>query len=138
MDKGKTLRDFEKSYAKKDVPKFKVGDSVDVHVKIIEEGKKRIQVFAGIVIKKQNTGAKQTFTVRKVSFAEGVERTFPIHSPNVDKVVVTRKGNVKRSKLYYLRKKVGRKTKIEGEDVYAEKTSSEPDAPREKGAKKGA
>jgi len=124
MNKQKIIRDYENQYMKKDVPHFRVGDTVDVHVKIIEEGKKRIQVFSGIVIKKQGSGGRKTFTVRKISFAEGVERSFPIHSPNIEKVVISKKGGVKRAKLYYLRKKIGKKSKIEGEDIYGEKKAS--------------
>ena len=136
MDNGKTIRDHEQSYMKKEIPSFKVGDTVDVHVKIVEEGKKRIQVFTGTVIKKKGTSSRLTFTVRKISFSEGVERTFPVHSPNVEKIIVTKKGNVKRAKLYYLRKKIGKKTRVEGEELYGEKApSSEKNAaPRKEGA----
>jgi large subunit ribosomal protein L19 len=137
MNKDKMIRDYEDSYLKKGIPAFRIGDTVEVHVKIIEEGKKRIQVFTGIVIKKKGTGARQTFTVRKISFTEGVERTFPIHSPNIEKIVVAKKGNVQRAKLYYLRKKIGKKTKIEGEDVYEKKSPSSNAAPREEGKKEG-
>jgi len=137
MDKQKAIRDFEKDNMKKDIPKFRVGDTVEVFVKIVEEGKKRLQVFEGVVIKKRGTGARKTFTVRKVSYSEGVERTFPIHSPNTEKIVVIKKGNVRRAKLYYLRGKIGKKTKIEGKELYSEEgTAPSPDvAPREEGKK---
>ena len=131
MNREKVIRDFEKGYMKK-APEFSPGDTVEVHVKIVEEGKKRIQVFEGVVIGKKGSGARQTFTVRKVSYSEGVERTFPLHSPNIEKVVVTKKGNVRRAKLYYLRGKIGKKTKIEGEDIFQE--APEP-APREEGSR---
>ncbi|MEE8359905.1 MAG: 50S ribosomal protein L19 [Candidatus Omnitrophota bacterium] len=124
INKQKIIADYESQYMKKDVPHFGVGDTVDVHVKIVEEGKKRIQIYTGIVIKKQGSGGRKTFTVRKISFAEGVERSFPVHSPNVEKVVVVKKGSAKRAKLYYLREKIGKKAKIEGEDIYVKKTSS--------------
>ncbi|MFH1753328.1 MAG: 50S ribosomal protein L19 [Candidatus Omnitrophota bacterium] len=131
MDKGKIIREYEEEYMKKDLPKFKVGDTIDVHVKIIEEGKKRVQVFSGVVIKKQGSGGRKTFTVRKISFAEGVERSFPLHSPNIEKIVVSKKGGVKRAKLYYLRGKIGKKAKIEGEDIYAEKKAAPESRPQE-------
>ncbi|MDB4349722.1 50S ribosomal protein L19 [Omnitrophica bacterium] len=137
MNKEKIIRGYENSYMKKELPKFNIGDTVDVHVKIVEEGKKRIQVFTGTVMKMKGSGARRTFTVRKVSFSEGVERTFPIHSPNVERIVVSKKGNVKRAKLYYLREKIGRKTKIEGEELYGDKTPSSDAAPRKEGEKKG-
>lgn len=138
LNKQKILLDYESQYMKKDVPHFRVGDVIDVHVKIIEEGKKRIQVYTGIVIKKQGSGGRKTFTVRKISFAEGVERSFPVHSPNIEKIVVSKKGNAKRAKLYYLRKRIGKKAKFEEKDKYAEKTSSADAAPRKESAKEGA
>ena len=137
MNKQKAIQDFEKGNIKKDIPKFRAGDTVEVFVKIVEEGKKRIQVFEGVVIKKRGTGARQTFTVRKVSYSEGVERTFPIHSPNTEKIVVIKKGNVRRAKLYYLRGKIGKKTKIEGKELHSEegKAPSPDAAPRKEGKK---
>jgi len=96
--------------------KFSPGDTVKVHVKIPEEGGKvRIQVFEGTVIKKHGGGMSQTFTVRRVSYGEGVERVFPVHSPMIDRVELVRKGKVRRSKLYYLRGRKGKKAKIEEE-----------------------
>lgn len=138
MNKHKIIKDYEDKYLKKDITKFKVGDTVEVFVKIIEEDKKRVQVFTGIVLKKQGTGARKTFTVRKVSFGEGVERTFPLHSPNIDKIVISKKGNVKRAKLYYLREKFGKEAKIEGDDIYAVKAKNTEAAPREESPKEGA
>ncbi len=129
MNKGKMIRDFESNYAKKDIPKFRVGDTVEVHVKIVEEGKKRIQIFEGTVIGRKGSGIRETFTVRKVSYGEGVERVFPVHSPNIEKIVISKKGSVKRAKLYYIRGKLGKKTKIEGED------QEDAATPREEGAK---
>lgn len=100
----------EKEYMKKDAPKFNVGDSVKVFVRITEEDNNaRLQAFEGVVIRKRGSGISESFTVRRISYGEGVERTFPIHSPSVDKVEVARSGKVKRAKLYYMRKKVGKK-----------------------------
>ncbi|MBL7157374.1 MAG: 50S ribosomal protein L19 [Candidatus Omnitrophica bacterium] len=106
------LKDFEEKYLKKDIPKFDIGDTVHVHVKIKEEEKTRIQVFDGIVIRKKGSGVRATFTVRRISYGEGVERIFLIHSPFIDKVVVKKKGSVRRAKLYYLRDKKGKKSKV--------------------------
>lgn len=96
----------EKSY------NFEIGDTVRVHVKISEDGKTRTQMFEGIVIGQKRGGINSAFTVRRISYGEGVERTFPVHSPFVDDVEVIKKGSVKRSKLYYLRSKVGKKAKV--------------------------
>lgn len=93
---------------RKEPAKFNVGDSVKVHTKVVEGDKERIQVFAGVVIGKRGRGLNETFTVRRISYGEGVERIFPIHSPRVEKVEVERHGNVRRAKLTYLRKRVGK------------------------------
>ena len=95
-----------------DIPKFRPGDTVNVHVKVIEGDKSRIQVFKGVVIRRQNGGIRETFTVRKISFGIGVERTFPVHSPNIDKIEVVSRGDVRRAKLYYLRNLRGKAAKI--------------------------
>lgn len=95
-----------------DIPNFRPGDTVDVHVKVIEGQKSRIQVFRGVVIRRQNGGIRETFTVRKVSFGCGVERTFPVHSPNIDHIDILRRGDVRRAKLYYLRDLRGKAAKI--------------------------
>ena len=94
------------------VPQFKAGDSVRVHFQVIEGQRRRIQVFEGIVIKRQGSGARETFTVRKQSFGVGVERTFPLHSPKIDKLEVTAIGDVNRAKLYYLRGRVGKRARV--------------------------
>ncbi len=107
------IKRAEESFLKKDVPDFNVGDTVKVHVKIVEEEKTRIQVFEGVVIARKGSGIRESFTVRRISYGEGVERIFQIHSPSIDKIEVIRKGEVRRAKLYYLRKKIGKKTKIE-------------------------
>src|SRR5207248_2082531 len=94
------------------VPRFKAGDTVRVHFRVIEGQRQRIQVFEGIVLKKQGSGMNESFTVRKQSFGVGVERTFPLHSPKIDKIEVTAIGDVHRAKLYYLRGKVGKKARV--------------------------
>ena len=110
MDKMKAV---EAKYTKKDVPQFSIGDTIKVFIKIIEEDKQRLQAFEGIVIAKKGSGAGQTFTLRRVSYGEGLERTFSIHSPSIDKIETVRHGRTRRAKLYYLRKKVGKGTMIE-------------------------
>jgi large subunit ribosomal protein L19 len=94
------------------VPRFKAGDTVRVHFQVIEGQRRRVQVFEGIVIKRQGSGARESFTVRKQSFGVGVERTFPLHSPKIEKIEVTAIGDVKRAKLYYLRGRVGKKARV--------------------------
>ena len=101
------IEDIENSQKKKTVAKFKVGDTVKVYSKILEGGKERIQGFEGIVIKKGGAGIRANFTVRRIVQEVGVERTFPIHSPKIDKIEIVRSGQVRRAKLYYLRKRIG-------------------------------
>lgn len=115
MDKMKLI---EQEYTKKEIPKFNVGDTVKVLVKILEgPDKVRLHPFEGVVIARQGSGVKMSFTVRKVSYGEGIERVFPLYSPNIEKIEVIRSGKVKRAKLYYLRTKVGKRaTKIEGQE----------------------
>jgi large subunit ribosomal protein L19 len=96
----------------REIPQFKAGDTVKVHFKVTEGTRERIQVFQGIVIKRQGQGVRETFTVRKQSFGVGVERTFPVHSPKIDKIEVGAIGDVRRAKLYYLRQKVGKKARV--------------------------
>ena len=96
----------------RDVPDFKAGDTVRVHFQVIEGQRRRVQVFEGIVIKRQGAGARETFTVRKQSFGVGVERTFPLHSPKIEKIDVAAIGDVNRAKLYYLRGKLGKKARV--------------------------
>ena len=107
-----TLDSVDKASLKSDIPEFRVGDTVKVHVNIIEGNRSRIQVFQGIVIRRSGSGVRETFTVRKVSFQVGVERTFPIHSPVIDKIELVSRGAVRRAKLYYLRDLRGKKAKI--------------------------
>ncbi len=106
------IDEIEKEQLKEQAPEFNVGDTVRVHAKIREGEKERIQVFEGTVIKKQNGSIRQTFTVRKTSGGVGVEKTWPMHSPNVEKVEVVRHGKVRRAKLYYLRDRIGKRAKV--------------------------
>ncbi len=106
------LATVEKAHLKADAPEINVGDTVDVHVRIVEGAKERIQVFNGVVIKRQGKGASETFTVRRIVANEGVERTFLIHSPRVAKVDIKRGGHVRRAKLYYLRDRVGKSRRL--------------------------
>lgn len=119
------IRDLEKKYVKEDLPKFAVGDTIDVHFRIHEENKTRIQVFSGIVIGKKGQGLGKTFTVRHVSYGEGVERVFPLHSPLIEKISVKKHGKVRRAKLYYLRGKKGKKAVNLKEKIVQRQTESE-------------
>jgi large subunit ribosomal protein L19 len=102
----------EKSRLRDDIPEFWPGDTVKVHVRVVEGTRSRIQVFEGVVIARKGGGLRETFTVRKISFGVGVERTFPLHSPVIDHIEVSRRGSVRRAKLYYLRDRVGKKARI--------------------------
>lgn len=106
------IRLLEQENAVKEVTAFEVGDTVKVHLKIKEGNRERVQVFEGYVIKKQNGGIRETFTVRRISYGVGVERTLPVHSPKIEKIEVVRKGRVRRAKLYYLRERTGKAAKI--------------------------
>jgi large subunit ribosomal protein L19 len=103
---------IEQRQLREGIPQFKAGDTVRVHFQVIEGQRRRVQVFEGIVIKRQGAGARETFTVRKSSFGVGVERTFPVHSPKIEKIEVQSIGDVNRAKLYYLRGKVGKKARV--------------------------
>jgi len=106
------IRQLEKEQLRSDIPEFGIGDTVRVEVKVVEGTRERLQAFEGIVIARKNGSVRETFTVRRVSYGVGVERTFPIHSPRVDSITVTRRGKVRRAKLYYLRNRVGKAAKI--------------------------
>lgn len=106
------LDKVDAAYLRDDIPEFRAGDTVEVDVKIVEGKTERIQVFKGVVIRRQGGGIRETFTVRKMSFGVGVERTFPLHSPKIAKLEVVRHGRVRRAKLYYLRDKVGKAARI--------------------------
>ncbi|MGI6567149.1 MAG: 50S ribosomal protein L19 [Firmicutes bacterium] len=106
------LQAIEREQMKTDVPDFRPGDTVRVHVKVVEGERERIQIFEGVVIARSGGGVRETFTVRKVSQGVGVERKFPLHSPRVEKIEVVRRGRVRRAKLYYLRQRVGKAARI--------------------------
>lgn len=106
------LEIIEKDQFRKDKPDFAVGDSVRVHTRVVEGDKERIQIFSGVVIGRRGSGLRETFTVRRISYGEGVERVFPLHSPRVEKVETERKGSVRRAKLTYLRKRIGRSAMV--------------------------
>lgn len=122
------LDKIEGEQFRKEAAKFNVGDSVKVHTKVVEGDKERIQVFAGVVIGKRGRGLNETFTVRRISYGEGVERIFPMHSPRVDKVEVERQGDVRRAKLTYLRKRVGKGATLVKEKISAAKTAKAAEA----------
>ncbi len=107
-----TLDALDAQMLRSDIPAFRPGDTLKVHVKVIEGTRSRIQVFQGVVIRRHGAGARETFTVRKISFGVGVERTFPVHSPNIDRIEVATRGDVRRAKLYYLRDLRGKAAKI--------------------------
>lgn len=102
----------EQSYLRSDIPEFRPGDTVKVHVRVVEGSRERVQVFQGVVIRRQGGGLRETFTVRKISFGVGVERTFPLHSPSIARLEIVARGRVRRAKLYYLRELRGKKARI--------------------------
>lgn len=106
------LRAIEAEQMRNDLPNFNVGDNVKLHVKVKEGNRERIQMFEGTVIKRQNGGLRETFTVRRVAYGVGVERTFPVNSPIIEKMEITRRGKVRRAKLFYLRDRVGKAAKV--------------------------
>jgi large subunit ribosomal protein L19 len=106
------IQEIEKAAMRADVPDFRPGDTLKVHVRVTEGNRSRIQVFQGVVIRRQGGGARETFTVRKVSYSVGVERTFPLNSPSIDKIEVVTRGDVRRAKLYYLRNLRGKAARI--------------------------
>ena len=122
--RNKLLEHVEKDHLKKDVPQFRVGDTVDVHTRIVEGDKERIQVFSGTVIMKKGAGINETFTVRRIVNNEGVERIFPIHSPYIAKVAVKRSGETRRAKLFYLRQRVGKAVRLTEDRKVAERGSA--------------
>ncbi|MCR8630838.1 MULTISPECIES: 50S ribosomal protein L19 [Paenibacillus] len=107
------IQEITKEQIRQDLPKFRPGDTVKVHVKVIEGSRERIQLFEGVVIKRRGGGISETFTVRKISYGVGVERTFPLNSPKIDKLEVARRGKVRRAKLYYLRGLRGKAARIQ-------------------------
>lgn len=125
------IETIEQRQLRKGRPRFKAGDSVRVHFRVIEGQRSRLQVFEGIVIKRQGAGARETFTVRKQSFGVGVERTFPLHSPKIERIEVVQIGDVSRAKLYYLREKVGRKARVRAKQHGGKLFSADVDEPIE-------
>jgi large subunit ribosomal protein L19 len=117
------IETIEQRQLRKGLPRFKAGDTTRVHFRVIEGSRSRVQVFEGIVIKRQGAGVRETFTVRKQSFGVGVERTFPLHSPKIERIEVVQVGDVSRAKLYYLREKVGKKARVRAKQ-YGEKLFS--------------
>ena len=115
------ISELEKDFMKKDIPNFNVGDTLKVFVKIQEGDKMRLQAFEGVCIAKKGSGIRESFTVRRISYGEGAERIFQLHSPSIDSIEVVKRGKAKRAKLYYLKKKVGRETKIEEEQISGKK-----------------
>ena len=112
MRQNKLIEKITASQLRDDIPEFRAGDTVRVHARIVEGSRERIQMFEGVVIKRHDAGISATYTVRKISNGVGVERTFPVHSPRVDKIDVLRYGRVRRAKLYYLRERTGKATRI--------------------------
>ncbi|MEU0478175.1 50S ribosomal protein L19 [Streptosporangium sp. NPDC006013] len=106
------ISELEKSALRTDIPSFRPGDTLEVHVRVIEGSRSRVQVFKGFVLRRQGGGARETFTVRKVSYSVGVERTFPVHSPVIEKIVLVTRGDVRRAKLYYMRDLRGKAARI--------------------------
>jgi len=121
---SKIIEELERAQLRDGIPQFKAGDTVRVHFQVIEGERRRIQVFEGVVIKRQGAGARETFTVRKQSFGVGVERTFPVHSPKIDKIERMAIGDVNRAKLYYLRGRVGKRARIR--EIRQDRTKAAP------------
>jgi len=115
----------EQSFLRRDVPSFRPGDTVKVHVRVVEGNRERVQVFQGVVIRRQGGGLRETFTVRKISFGVGVERTFPVHSPSIARLEIVSRGRVRRAKLYYLRDLRGKKARIRERRVDEAKLAAE-------------
>jgi large subunit ribosomal protein L19 len=121
---------IEQAYLRSDIPEFRPGDTVKVHVRVVEGSRERVQVFQGVVIGRQNGGLRETFTVRKISFGVGVERTFPVHSPSIAKLEVVSRGQVRRAKLYYLRELRGKKARIKERRIDDAKLAAMDEAAR--------
>ncbi len=131
---------IEKPRLRDDLPDFRAGDTVRVHVRVVEAGRERVQVFQGVVIKRRGGGIRETFTARKISFGIGVERTFPLHSPSIAKIEVVTRGDVRRAKLYYLRERRGKRARIRelrtpigAPATAAKETVSDEEQPQEEG-----
>ena len=131
LEKMNVLDALDAASLRKDIPQFRAGDELKIHVRVIEGNKSRLQVFQGIVIRRQGDGLRETFTIRKVSYGVGVERTFPVHTPVIEKIELLKKGDVRRAKLYYLRDLRGKAAKIkekrDGIEGYGDGITSTPD-----------
>ncbi|HEY4716176.1 MAG TPA: 50S ribosomal protein L19 [bacterium] len=123
------IKTVEENYLKKSLPDFRVGDTVKVYSKVQEGEKERLQIFEGVIIRKRGSGTGATFTVRKISYGIGVERIFPLHSPSVDRIEIVTRGRVRRARLYYLRDKIGKGTKIKRRTVVIPEEGIEDSAP---------
>lgn len=128
MAKKLTIDDVESADLKRNVPDFRAGDAVRVHTKVKEGNRERIQIFDGVVIQRKNSGLRENFTVRKVSFGIGVERIFPIHSPLVDKIEVVRRGKVRQSRIFYMRGRSGKSSRLKERDAFRATDSQVPEA----------
>jgi large subunit ribosomal protein L19 len=131
LEKMNVLDALDAASLRKDIPQFRAGDELKIHVRVIEGNKSRLQVFQGIVIRRQGDGVRETFTIRKLSYGVGVERTFPVHTPVIEKIELLKKGDVRRAKLYYLRDLRGKAAKIkekrDGIEGYGDGITSTPD-----------
>ena len=125
------IKFVESKFLKKDISEFDIGDTLDVQLKIVEEGKSRIQTFEGVIIARAGSGLTETITMRKVSYGEGVEMVFPLHSPSIDKIKVVKKGDVNRAKLYYLKRKVGKESEVEEKVSHGHSQDQTAAKPRE-------
>lgn len=128
------IRNIEREYLKNEIPEFSPGDTVDVYLKIKEADKERMQIFSGIVIARRGSGTGATFTVRRIVQGEGVERIFPLHSPRITGIIVRKKGDVRRAKLYFLRKRTGKSAKVKEliEKIEEKPKEEKPETPSEK------
>ncbi len=126
MSRSPMIEKLEMAQLKKDIPDFKVGDTISVHFRVIEGNKERVQVFTGTVIARKGTGLSETFSVHRVAYGEGMERVFLLHSPRIAKIEITKRGKVRRSKLYYLRGTSGKRAKVKGRIEIAKKKKVAP------------
>jgi large subunit ribosomal protein L19 len=126
---SKVIENLERQQLRKGIPRFEPGDRVKVHFQVVEGNRRRTQVFEGTVLKRQGSGVRETFTVRKQSFGVGVERTFPVHSPKIERIEVASRGDVRRAKLYYLRGRVGRRARVRERQYVGVDTALIPDEP---------
>lgn len=124
MAKKITIEEIEKEEMKKAVPDFRSGDTVRVHTRVKEGTRERIQIFDGVVLQRKNSGIRENFTVRKVSFGVGVERIFPVHSPTIEKIEVIRRGKVRQSRIFYMRDRSGKSSRLKERDAFQQKAEA--------------